>query len=203
MRLSVVVLALVLLAPLPARAGGWPRAYVVDGRLAALRAGPDLAAPVRKRLRVGRAVAIVGSTRDRDGFVWARVAVTRRTRGWLLAGAVASPGDRTGEARLAARIAEAQGIARAELARLALDRFARLRPVAAAAMAEEAADAAERLTRTAAGRFGALDAASPAEVRALMLSDPALDRYSRLGITFEVDAAARRYLPRPVAAVPR
>ena len=66
-------------------------------------------------------------------------------------------------------------------------------------MTEEASAAAERLSRSAAERLGALEGASPAEIRALMLSDPALDRYSRLGITFEVDAAARRYLPGRVA----
>ena len=199
MRTACSVLLVLLQAASPAWAGPWRQAYVVDARLAALRAEPGLTAPIRKRLRAGRGVAIVGRRRDRDGLLWVRVAVTRLTRGWLLAEAIATPGDRDGERRLAALVDATRGLPRLQLARVALDRFPRLRSLAAAAMDAEAAAAAARLTRAVAERLGPLPGASPAEVRALMLSDPALDRYNRLGIVFEVDVAARRYVPKGFA----
>ncbi len=196
MRISCSLLVVLLLSASPARAARWPQAYLVDGRLAALRTAPELTALVRKRLRAGRAVAIVERRRDRDGLVWVRVAVTRRTRGWLLEDALARPGDRDGERRLSELIATSTGFTRIQLARLALDRFPRLREAAAAAIDEEARAAAVRLSQSVIKRLGPLSPASPAQVRTLMLTDPALDRYSRLGVAFDVDVERMVYVPR-------
>lgn len=197
MRVTCSLLVVLLLVVSPVRAARWPQAYVVDVRLAALRTAPELDALVRKRLRAGRAVAIVERRRDRDGLVWVRVAVTRRTRGWLLEEAVARPGEHEGERRLSELIATSTSFTRIQLARLALDRFPRLREAAVAAIDEEARAAAIRLSRSVAKRLGSLASESPSEVRTLMLSDPALDRYSRLGVSFDVDVERRVYVPRP------
>lgn len=192
--LAAALLAGLLVAPAAGRTR-WRRAFVVDSRLAALRSAPGLAAPLLTRLRAGRAVSLVGRARDRDGYVWVRVAVTRRTRGWLLETAVAAPGDAGGERRLAALLAGLDGIARLQLAHLAIAHFPRQRAAAADAAREEAEAAAEELSARVGRRLGALAGVAPETVRALMLSDPALDRYNRLGVTFEVDVNARRYLP--------
>lgn len=189
----VIAILLTALAPVPGRA--WQRAYVVDARIAALRTDPDLTALVAKRLRAGRMVAVVERRRDRTGTAWLRVAVTRRTRGWLLADAVAWPGDRAGERRLAARIDAERGLARIQVARLAADRFPRLRQQAAAALEVEATVAASRLSRAVARRLGPLAGATDDEVRTLMLSAPELDRYNRLGLRFDVDLTRRAYVP--------
>lgn len=185
--------ALALLLPLPSHAGPWRRAYVVDARLSALRESPALDAPARRRLGTTRAVAVVERRTGRDGLEWLRVAVTRRTRGWVLASAVAAPGDRDGERRLRERLDSESGLSRLALARLALDRFPALREEASAAAGDEAEAAAVALSRAVARRLGPLDGTPPETVRALMLSDPALDRYGRLGVAFEADAASRTY----------
>src|SRR6267378_3231974 len=66
-------------------------AVVIDERLAALRSAPDLRAKLLSRLSRGRLVAIRGATRSRDHVTFLRVAVTRRTSGWVQAEAVIAP----------------------------------------------------------------------------------------------------------------
>ena len=58
-------------------------AIVADERLAALRSSPDPSARLLRRLSRGHLVSIRGSGRSRDGLLFYRVAVTRRTSGWL------------------------------------------------------------------------------------------------------------------------
>jgi hypothetical protein len=195
-RFLACCITIAALSPLASGGAEWRRHFVVDDRLSALRSRPDLAGPLMKRLRVGRAVFEVGRARDGEGRDWLRVAVTRRTRGWILAEALARPGDAEGERRLSSRIGELDGLDRIEVARLAADRFPALRRGAADALAEEADEAAEALTKRAVRRLGPLDGAPPDRVRELMLSDPGLDRFNRLRVYFDVDAAARRFVPR-------
>src|SRR5947209_4800660 len=66
-------------------------AVVVDERLAALRDAPELSANLLQRLSRGRFVAIEGERSSREGLTFYRVAVTRRTRGWVQADAVVRP----------------------------------------------------------------------------------------------------------------
>ncbi|HEX2271246.1 MAG TPA: SH3 domain-containing protein, partial [Pyrinomonadaceae bacterium] len=58
-------------------------AVVVDERLAALRAAPQLNGKIVRRLGRGRLVAITGAKTSADGIVFYRVNVTTRTRGWI------------------------------------------------------------------------------------------------------------------------
>lgn len=138
-------------------------------------------------------VAIVERARTVDGIAWIRVAVTRRTRGWLPIEAVASPGDFDGEARLAWRLGVTRGFPRLELARLAIDRFPRLRKIAEDDFAFEAERAALMLTERAARRFDEETLLPPLDLRVQMLLDPLLDRYVRLGVRFEADPVTMRY----------
>ena len=187
---------LLILAVVPVRATRLPArsAYVVDGRLAVLRPAPSLLASPQRRLRVGRAVYPVERRRDTEGRFWLRVALTRRTRGWMLADALALPGDRRDEGRVSALLEELEGLGRLELARVARERFPRLRERAGEAVQEEAERAAGDLAERANRRLGDLRGLGAREVRALMLSDPALDRYGRLGVVFDADPRTRRYI---------
>lgn len=171
----------------------WRRAYVVDTGLASLRVAPGLHAKLLKRLRHGRMVAIVERAREADGMAWVRVAVTRRTRGWIPAVAIASPGDADGEQRLASRLDSTVGFGRLELARLAIDRFPRLRSLGNVAFEQEAERAAALLTKRAARRFAGARDLAPAALRVRMLLDPLLDRYVRLGVRFDADPEFLRY----------
>lgn len=168
--------------PLPAPGA---RAVVVDERLSALRERPEVKAPLLQRLRRGRAVAILG--RDRAGQ-FLRVAVTRRTRGWVLAAAVARAGRADDAARMLTLIGEtADDYARARLARACADEFrvTRAAPRALLLLGEAAERAAERLSSAARRRSGTA-------AREYLLNDVGLDRYNRIGVTFDYDEGAGR-----------
>ena len=90
----------------PNRAARLVRAFVVDDRLSVLRRGADVRSQIMQRLRLGRRVYILGSNSAAgDQPKCYRVAVTRRTRGWIHNSAVAIPGRAGDDARLL-RLAE-------------------------------------------------------------------------------------------------
>src|SRR5215831_10063618 len=66
----------------------YKKGYVFDERLSALRKDPDVMAQIRQRLRRGRSLYLLETHRDSNGVMFYRVAVTRRTRGWIQAAAV-------------------------------------------------------------------------------------------------------------------
>src|SRR5262245_630321 len=69
------------------------KAFIIDDRLSALRREPSLHSQVLRRLHLGRSVYVIrGSSREH----FYRVAVSRRTRGWIHESALAIQG-RTGE----------------------------------------------------------------------------------------------------------
>lgn len=169
------------------------KAFVIDERLSALRQEPDVHALVLKRLRVGRAVYII--SKSPGGFY--RVAVTRRTRGWIHQSAVALPG-RAGEDGHVMQVIEAtsDGPDRIALCRLLLERFGRSRyaPRALLLIGEEAERTAASLSQHARRRLKSLDEEKSAvNVEAFYLNDPGLDRYSRLGVAFRFDASQTVY----------
>lgn len=171
------------------------KAIVIDERLSALRQEPDLHAPVVKRLRIGRAVYVMSAKGGTPAFY--RVAVTRRTRGWIHQSAVLVPG-RAGEDERLMRVIEstADGMDQLALCRLFLERFGQSRyaPRALLRFAEEADRAAASLTQHARRRLKTLDEPhAGARVEDYYLSDPGLDRYSRLRIAFRFNQAQSRY----------
>lgn len=172
------------------------RAFICDDRLSALRRGPDFKAEVIQRLRLARPVYIIqhgGALVTRGPFC--RIAVTRRTRGWIHQAALASPARRDDDRRLIALIErKTEGLDRLTLCRLFIDRFGRSPLVARALllMGEEADRAAPILSDRAAKRLG--DGADErASLSDLFLSDSGLDRYSRLGVNFDFDEASGEY----------
>ena len=66
-------------------------AIVVDERLAALRATPQLTGRLVRRLGRGRMVAVRSAKTSPDGITFFLVNVTSRTHGWIQREALVSP----------------------------------------------------------------------------------------------------------------
>ncbi len=175
------------------------RAVVFDERLSALRARPDVKAPLKQRMRKGRRVGILGASVAKDGARFFRVAVSRNTRGWVLADAVIRPGAAADAERLIRLIEETSDeFTKARLARLCADEFrlTKFAPIALMILGEAVEGASEKLSRDAERRVGEDD--SDAEPNAgltkrdFMLNYAGLDRYNRIGVMFDYDAASDR-----------
>jgi hypothetical protein len=170
-------------------------AIVVDERLAVLRDGPELSARLLQRMSRGRVVLILGAKRSSDGLTFYRVAVTRRTSGWLQSEAVVSPG-RSDDERLLRLIRSSEDFDRVVRARIFLDLFPRspARPQVLLIYGEAAEAAATRLSRDASRRLDEREmAANGAPPFSYYLSYSGLDRYRRQGITFTFNRASKQF----------
>ena len=175
---------------------GGRQAVVVDERLAALRDEARLTARLVQRLSRGRVVSITGARRAGDGVNFYRVAVTRRTRGWLVAESVASPARAGDDERLWRLIRGSEEFDRIARARIFLDHFTRspLRPAVLLLLGDEAEQAAAKLSRDAARRLDEREmAAGGAPFDSYFLNFNELDRYNRQGVTFVFDRNAKRF----------
>lgn len=171
-------------------------AVVVDERLAVLRDGPDLAARLLQRMSRGRVVLVFGAKRAPDGLTFYRVAVTRRTGGWLQSEAVVSPGREDDDERLLRLIRGSGDFDRVARARIFLDLFPRSpsRPEVLMLFGEAAEAAANRLSRDAVRRLDEREmTASGAPQFSYFLNYSGLDRYRRQGITFTFNRAAKQF----------
>lgn len=176
---------------LPARSG-----IIVDERLAVLRAGPQFSAAFLRRVGRGRTVTLLETRRSSDGFVFYRVAVTRRTRGWLQREAVVTPARAGDDARLLELIKTSRNFDRIARARIFLDVFPRSphRPAVLIILGDEAEKAAARLSQDAARRLHTEELnATGASLASYFLNYSGLDRYRRQGIVFTFDSATRRF----------
>lgn len=174
------------------------KAFVADDRLSTLRREPDPRSEVIHRLRLGRAVYIIGGARATPLERYYRIAVTRRTRGWILGAALALPG-RVGEDQRLMKLIEVtrDAIDRISLCRLIIDRFSQspLVPRALLLMGEEADRAAQTLTQRARKRLA--DASEEdwnATAREYFLNDVGLDRYSKLHVVFDFNESTSEYV---------
>src|SRR5262245_33042015 len=179
------------------------RAVVFDERLSALRDRPDIKAPLKQRLRRGRRVGILGSGAAKDGAKFFRVAVSRNTRGWVLADSVIRPGNAADAERLMRLIEDTKDeFAKARLARLCADEFraTNFAPKALMILGEAAEGEATKLSRDAKRRVGDGDSEAGADTgpnarlarRDFMLNYAGLDRYNRIGVTFDYDETSDR-----------
>jgi len=201
--LQLLLLTIVALAAPAASAqrgrrapAGGRAAVVVDERLAALRDAPDLTANLVRRLGRGRVVAVAGARASAGGVTFYRVAVTRRTGGWLQADAVVSPTRPGDDARLLRLARGSEGFDRLARARIFLDTFPRssLRPAALLLFGDEAESAAAALTRDAARRLDEREMQAGGAPRAsYFLNFNGLDRYRRQGVVFNFDEGAKRF----------
>jgi hypothetical protein len=168
---------------------------VVDERLSALRDAPRPTAPLIRRLGRGLLVSVTGE-RASGGVQYLRVLVTSRTGGWLQADAVVRPARAGEDARLLRLVrgsAEYDRLARAGIMLEAFPRSA-LRPSALLAFGDAADEAAGRLTREARRRLDPAEMqAGGAPLHSYFLNYNGLDRYRRLGVVFDFDAASESY----------
>ena len=168
-------------------------AVVVDERLAALRATPQLTGKLVRRLGRGRLVAIRGTKISADGITFFLVNVTSRTHGWIQREAVVSPA-RPGDDRLLLDLIEdSEGFDRISRARIFLDHFSRspLRPDVLLLLGDSAEKATEILSKAAVRKFTRKPGAAPEF--SYYLNFTGLDRYNRLRITFVFDASTKRF----------
>jgi len=168
-------------------------AIVVDERLAALRATPELNGRLVRRLGRGRMVAIRSAKTSADGITFLLVNVSSRTHGWIQREAVASP-TRTGDdQRLLRLIEHSQGFDRISRARIFLDHFTRstLRPEVLLLLGDTAEQLAKQLSTDAARRLK--DDPGEAPEFSYYLNYTGLDRYNRQRVGFVFDQSTKRF----------
>ena len=201
---TVGIFAVVQLLSIASMAAGQQRrvppggriAVVVDARLAALRAAPDLNATLLRRLGRGRYVSIRASQRMADGLLFHRVAINRRTSGWLQSEAVIAAWRANDDQRLVSLITGPDEFERVARARIFLDTFPRspLRPAVLLLYSQAAEAAAEQLTRSAQHQFNRNEIPERgAPWFSYFLNYNGLDRYNRQGIRFVLDQSTRTF----------
>ncbi len=171
------------------------RAIVIDERLSVLRTQPDIKAPLTQRLRRGRVVGILGTKKSKDGEQFLRVSVTRNTRGWVLAEAVAKSGNAADGERLLKLVEDTDDdFIKARLAKLCADEFRSTSsaPRCLLKLGEAADRAADRLTRDAKRRVGDEEPSAGLSKRDYFLNFVGLDRYNRVGVIFDYDEKTER-----------
>lgn len=181
----------------PAARTAYQKAFVIDDRLSALRREPGLQSEVIRRLRLGHAVYIVSASSGTGKPRFCRVAVTRRTRGWIHSSALAVQG-RAGEDQRIMKLIEnaSDGIDRIGLCRILILRFgqSRLVPRALLLMGEEADRAAETLTQRARKRLAEVQVENATRLSDYYLNDAGLDRYSKLRIVFDFNESIAEFV---------
>lgn len=167
-------------------------AVVVDERLAALRATPQLTGKLVQRLGRGRLVAIRSAKTTPEGIAFLLVNVSARTHGWIQREAVVSA-SRPGDDRRLLRLIEAsEGIDQISRARIFLDHFARspLRPKVLLLLGDSAQKISEKLSTDATRKLKHRVVETPEF--AYYLNYSGLDRYNRMGVRFVFDESTRR-----------
>ena len=168
-------------------------AVVVDERLAALRATPQLNGRLVRRLGRGRLVAVRSMKTNSDGIVFFLVNVTSRTHGWIQREAVASPSLAGDDQRLMRLIRASSGFDRIVRARIFLDHFPRspLRPEVLLLLGDTAEEIAARLSTDAARRLK--EGLGEAPEFSYYLNYTGLDRYNRQRVGFVFDKSTKRF----------
>jgi hypothetical protein len=168
-------------------------AVVVEERLAALRATPQLNGKLMRRLGRGRLVAVRSVKTSADGITFFLVNVTSRTHGWIQREAVASPTRSSDDQRLWRLIEKSQGFDRLSRARIFLDHFTRspLRPDVLLLLGDTAEALAAQLSTDAARRLK--DDPGEAPEFSYYLNYTGLDRFNRQGVKFVFDKTTKRY----------
>ena len=169
---------------------------VAEERLAALRAAPEPTARLVRRVSRGQLVSIRGASRSRDGLLFYRVAVTRRTLGWLQREAVVAAWHAGDAEHLLQLIRDTDEFERVARARIFFDVFPQspLRPQVLLLCGDAAEEAANKLSREAERRFEKSEIPSDgAPEFSYYLNHSGLDRYNRQGVIFVFDRAAKRF----------
>lgn len=172
------------------------KAFIIDDRLSALRRKPGLQAQVIRRLRIGHAVYVVGTAKVEPGQPrFYRIAVTRRTRGWIHQSAVAVQTHAGEDQRIMNLIEAADSVDRISLCKLLCEHFgkSKLVPRAMLLLGEESERVAETLSQRTRRRLADVRGAV-AKARDYYLSDPGLDRFSKLGVVFDFNESSGEFV---------
>jgi len=175
---------------------GGQRAVVVDERLAVLRDAPDFSANLLQRMSRGRMVAVHGAKRTSDGVTFYRVAVTKRTGGWIQSEALVSTVRKDDDERLLHLIQNSEDFDRVIRAHIFLDLFQKssLRPTVLMLFGEAAEKAAAKLSHDAVRRLDEKEMiAGGAPTFSYFLNYNGLDRYRRQGIVYIFDRATKQF----------
>ncbi|HJP92613.1 MAG TPA: hypothetical protein VJ875_11710 [Pyrinomonadaceae bacterium] len=197
-KLAFCVLLLVVFNPTPTFAqrtkppAGGRLAIVVDERLAALRATPQLDGKLVRRLSRGRLVALRSMKISRDGITFFLINVSSRTHGWIQREAVISPSRAEDDRRLLMLIDRSQGFDRIARGRIFLDYFPRssLRPEVLLLFGDTAEELAAKLSTDAARRM--TDPGDAPEFSYYM-NYSGLDRYNRQRVGFVFNQSTKRF----------
>jgi len=168
-------------------------AVVVDERLAALRATPQLNGKLVRRLSRGRLVAVRSFKTSGDGITFVLVNVSSRTHGWIQRDAVVSPSRSGDDRRLFMLIQRSTGFDRIARARIFLDHFPRspLRPEVLLLLGDTAESLAGKLSLDAARRLK--EDLGNAPDFSYYLNYTGLDRYNRQRVVFVFDKITKRF----------
>ena len=168
-------------------------AVVVDERLAALRATPQLNGRLVRRLSRGRLVAVRSMKTSSDAIVFFLVNVTSRTHGWIQREAVVSPSRAGDDQRLVHLVRISSDFDRIARARIFLDHFPRspLRPEVLLLLGDTAEELAVKLSNDAARRLK--DGLGDAPEFSYYLNHSSLDRYNRQRVGFVFDKLTKRF----------
>ena len=166
-------------------------AVVVDERLSALRATPDLTGKLVRRVGRGRLVAIRAAKKGRDGIVFYLVNVSTRSHGWIQREAVVSSSQPGDDRRLLELIKNSTEFDRIVRARIFLDHFSRspLRPEVLLTLGDTAEQVSEKLSRDASRH---IDESFTVPEFSYFLNYTGLDRYNRQRVGFVFDPKTRR-----------
>lgn len=168
-------------------------AVVVDERLAALRAAPQLNGRLVRRLGRGRLVAMRSMKTSSDGIVFFLVNVTSRTSGWIQREAVASPTRAGDDQRLVQLIRASSGFDRIVRSRIFLDYFPRspMRPEMLLLLGDTAEEIAVKLSNDTARRLK--EGLGDAPEFSYYLNHTSLDRYNRQRVGFVFNRSTKRF----------
>ena len=168
-------------------------AIVVDERLAALRATPQLNGKLVRRLGRGRMVAVRSMKTTADGITFFLVNVTSRTHGWMQSEAIVSPSRPGDDRRLLSLIERSQGFDRISRARIFLDYFPRspLRPEVLLLLGDTAEELSAKLTNDASRRLN--EDLGDAPEFSYFLNYTGLDRFNRQRVGFVFDKPTKRF----------
>jgi hypothetical protein len=168
-------------------------AVVIDERLAALRATPQLDGKLIRRLGRGRLVAIRSSRATADGVRFFLVNVSARTHGWIQREAVASPSRQGDDQRLMRLIEASNGFDQISRARLFLEHFPRsfLGPRVLLLLGDSAENVAKTLSTDAARKLKHRTGDAPEFT--YYLNYTGLDRYNRQGVKFVFNRSTKRF----------
>ena len=190
--LSILFLQVTGFAQKKPPAGG-RLAVVVDERLAALRATPQLNGRLVRRLSRGRLLAVRSSKTSTDGITFLFVNVSSRTHGWIQGEAVVTPSRAGDDRKLLTLIERSNGFDRIARARIFLDQFPRspVRPEVLLLLGDTAEALAAKLSQDAARRLK--NDPGDAPEFSYYLNYTGLDRYNRQGVGFVFDQTTKRF----------